>query len=323
MILDFHISARCADQCVFCSVSDRMRAYRAHEIRWDEIRDSLIEMRKAGIVYVNFTGGEPTTHRDFAKSVRLAKSLGFRTCVTTNGTGLVRADRAGRILPGLDEITVSLHGATAAVHDANSRSPGSFDRLTRVLDLLDSNPSPPVVRINTVMTTLNFSELPDIVALVSRRPSVRFHLLSAISPSDDGLHNYDRMAVRLSDIARIAPALVEAGRAAGISVHFFGVPPCVLGPLAALSDDFYFTRRVTLEREMEGGIPYLQKVESDNPTRLREYPAACDGCHLRKPELCGGVYAAYIEKFGESEIGWNKRTHGTRKETLDQAYAGL
>jgi MoaA/NifB/PqqE/SkfB family radical SAM enzyme len=76
------------------------------------------------------TGGEPMVHPHFFDIGRKARDLGFVTRIRTNGHSLNRR-MAERLRDEVDPymVEVSLHGATAEVHDRQTRVPGSFDRL--------------------------------------------------------------------------------------------------------------------------------------------------------------------------------------------------
>jgi len=67
---------------------------------------------------VHFGGyGEPLTYPHFLKAIELAKSIGSRVEMTTNGT-LLTAELAGRLIDlGVDKINVSIDGVSEDVYD--------------------------------------------------------------------------------------------------------------------------------------------------------------------------------------------------------------
>ena len=83
-------------------------------------------------LYLMLTGGEPMLHPHFFEIGSLARELGFVTRVRTNGHNLGPRN-AQRLAREVDPYVVelSLHGASAATHDRQTRVPGSFERLLR------------------------------------------------------------------------------------------------------------------------------------------------------------------------------------------------
>jgi MoaA/NifB/PqqE/SkfB family radical SAM enzyme len=85
-------------------------------------------------LFLMLTGGEPMVHPHFFEIGRMSRELGFVVRVRTNGHTLHRRN-IERLLQEVDPyaVDVSLHGATADVHDRQTRARGSFERLVRNL----------------------------------------------------------------------------------------------------------------------------------------------------------------------------------------------
>jgi MoaA/NifB/PqqE/SkfB family radical SAM enzyme len=92
----------------------------------------LEDLAKMQTMYLMLTGGEPMVHPHFFEIGRIARDLGFVVRVRTNGH-LLNQHRAERIRDEVDPylVEVSLHGATAEVHDRQTRVSGSFDSLIK------------------------------------------------------------------------------------------------------------------------------------------------------------------------------------------------
>jgi MoaA/NifB/PqqE/SkfB family radical SAM enzyme len=82
------------------------------------------------------TGGEPMMHPHFFEIGRMARDLGFVTRIRTNGHSL-NQKQVYRVKKEVDPymVEVSLHGASAEVHDRQTQIPGSFDRLVENLEI--------------------------------------------------------------------------------------------------------------------------------------------------------------------------------------------
>jgi MoaA/NifB/PqqE/SkfB family radical SAM enzyme len=122
--LIMNITYKCANRCVFCATGDRISA----ALGWDKIEAILRQHRDEGTDQLDIDGGEPTLHPRLTDAIRLARDLGYRSInVTSNGRTLHDPAVAQDLLDsGITHLLISLHGATAEVHDAATDAPGSF-----------------------------------------------------------------------------------------------------------------------------------------------------------------------------------------------------
>jgi MoaA/NifB/PqqE/SkfB family radical SAM enzyme len=113
--------------------------------------------------------GEPMMHPRFADFVAYAVRRGVRVTTNSNLT-LLNSDRAERcVTSGLDEISVSIDGATAATYE-RIRVRAHLDRVLRNLELLLKarerlGSATPTLRMVMVLMRQNLHELPDLVRL--------------------------------------------------------------------------------------------------------------------------------------------------------------
>jgi MoaA/NifB/PqqE/SkfB family radical SAM enzyme len=127
------LGTACDNRCLFCLDGDSERdlLLPAAEIKTEIERGR----REHGAERLILSGGEPTLHPAFAELVHHGKACGY-TWVQTITNGARLADRdflAAALAAGLDEITFSLHGHTAALHDHLTARPGSFRLLLKAL----------------------------------------------------------------------------------------------------------------------------------------------------------------------------------------------
>ncbi len=152
----------CNWRCVFCynpRHSDRRR------LTVDEWRVVLDDLRALGTLTVTLTGGEPLTHPEFFEIAAAVRERALALKVYTNGS-LVSDEIAGRlaVLRPL-AVELSLHGATAEVHDGTTARPGSFAALLRGIERLRARGLR--LLIKTPLTRLNEHQLVQLIALVS------------------------------------------------------------------------------------------------------------------------------------------------------------
>lgn len=295
--LEIHSSYSCGNNCVFCSERNRLKKFGALDLSLREIARVLKDKRRAGFSHVTFTGGEPSLPGTLPAALGMAKTLGYKTCVTTNGLGFASWDFARRVVPLLDEAILSCHGATAAAHDALTGKKGSFAAtLAALANLSAAGGRRLYLMVNTVVSKKNAGQLPRILRLISGFKAVKHYLVSYPAPEGGACARYGELALDLAALRGRVARLCSGARAAGITLRFFGFPACALGRNAAASNDFYYSPRLTVERAaLPGGSAGLKETRSWRPTRRRVYLKSCAPCRYRGS--CGGIFRKYLGVF--------------------------
>jgi len=180
LTVQLELTYACNWRCVFCYNPRHFDRTRLSGDEWIAVLD---ELRALGTLTVALTGGEPLTHPDFFRIAEAARARAFALRIFTNAS-LITDDVADRIaaLPPL-AVEVSIHGATAAVHDAATAKPGSFDAALAGVGRLLARNVP--VLMKTPVTSLNEHQIDEIVAL-SERLDVDLQIDPHITPCDDG-----------------------------------------------------------------------------------------------------------------------------------------
>jgi MoaA/NifB/PqqE/SkfB family radical SAM enzyme len=131
-ILQIHPTRRCNLRCLHCySHSDpEERDILSCELLMGVIADA----REQGYLTVSFSGGEPTLYRPLGDLLRLAKSLGMRTTVTSNGM-LLREARLAMLAGYTDVLAISLDGVPES-HNRMRDHPGAFEVMANNLDVV-------------------------------------------------------------------------------------------------------------------------------------------------------------------------------------------
>lgn len=121
----------CNSRCVFCLDTDTPRGvYLPDDDVRREIQRGRDELRADKII---LSGGEGSIHPKFIDFIRYAKELGYnRVQTVTNGVMLSKKEfYNAAVEAGLGEITYSLHGHTAELHDRLTATPGAFRKLMK------------------------------------------------------------------------------------------------------------------------------------------------------------------------------------------------
>lgn len=154
---------------------------------------------------VAFMGlGEPLLHPRFLDMVRLAKRRGLRAEVTTNALLLDDAMAAGLLEAGLDQLVVSIDGASAEAF-GRVRSGASLERVVENVRRLHDGSGPnygPGVRIGVEFVAMrsNVGELPGLGRLAARLGATFIIVSNVLAYTKDLLGEtlYDHRASSLS-----------------------------------------------------------------------------------------------------------------------------
>lgn len=155
------LSYDCNNHCTFCL--DSLAHVGTMRSNLD-VKIQIVEGRKKGAARLILSGGEPTMHPNFLDFVKLGKRAGYPKIQTvTNGRMFAYPEfLAGAVANGLDEITFSLHGHTAKLHDALVATPGAFDQETAGLKAALAS-GRFIVNVDIVINKQNVKHLPDML----------------------------------------------------------------------------------------------------------------------------------------------------------------
>lgn len=125
--VSLELSYKCNLNCFYC-YNDRQKT--GQQLTLDEYRILLNDLADMQTLFLMLTGGEPMFHPNFFAIGRMTREFGFVVRVRTNGH-LLDQQATERLKKEVEpySVEVSLHGATAEVHDRQTRVAGSYDRL--------------------------------------------------------------------------------------------------------------------------------------------------------------------------------------------------
>jgi molybdenum cofactor biosynthesis enzyme MoaA len=277
------LGAVCNNNCVFCSEVDSEARKRANKVmRGDRVTDLLA--RNVDVREVYFTSGEPTLHPELALFVRQARDMGYeRIGVVTNGRRLAYAGFASQLVrAGLTDICISIHGHTASLHDALTRTPGSFSQTEAGIDAMVALRSRGVtVRTATVLTRINTPLLPELHRWLMERgvDEAAYHAMRLTGQPRETL---DAILPSYREIRQSFERLKDGDDGWFTRAVIVDVPPCTVHGSAIVSS-------VQHDDEEDGAEP-----------PVRRYGAGCERCARR--DMCPGVYRAYADRYGWAEF---------------------
>ena len=203
------LTYRCNLDCFFCYNDLGLRGRPLSVEQYDEL---FADLRDLQVLNLTLTGGEPLAHPDFLRLGARARELGFVVRIKSNGHAL-RGAMARRIRDEIDPflVEVSLHGATAAVHDRQTREPGSFERL--LANLREMRGLGLRVKLNSTLTAWNEHEIEDTMALADRL-ELPLQIDPEVTPRDDGDREPQSIAPSRAGVRRLFELLAERAAAA-------------------------------------------------------------------------------------------------------------
>ncbi len=273
----------CNNKCVFCLDSDTHDG----EMRDPEdVKRQILEGRRKGATRLILSGGEPTIHPRYVDFIKLGRLAGYAKIQTvTNGRLFAYQEFLDRCIEaGLSEITFSLHGPNARVHDALVGVKGAFEQesagLRRALD--DGRP---IVNVDIVINRGNVKVLPEMLETFYGWGVREFDLLQVVPFGRAFTDGRDILFYDLEEAAPYLRAALELSRRPDVHVWLNRFPPPHLEGFEHLIQDPH-----KLTDEVRGRAPELaRQLEHGEPLDCRD-PARCRYCYLE--QLCDGLEAA-------------------------------
>ncbi|MFG0669446.1 radical SAM protein [Pseudomonas sp. xss_1] len=158
VVLNF--THRCSLNCEWCYVP-----FGSPKAKRDTVLAVVSRVVELGFTSITLGGGDPFQYSFVGDVVRLADQLGLNVHLDTHARSL-RHTRANAelITECVDLIGLPLDGASAAIHDRMRGYIGHFDIVVQRLGWLKGLGTR--VKINTMISSQNVSELPELARLV-------------------------------------------------------------------------------------------------------------------------------------------------------------
>ncbi|MCD6535234.1 MAG: heme b synthase [Deltaproteobacteria bacterium] len=326
-LIAWETTRSCNLSCIHCRASAEKGPYPG-ELDTKKAFSFLDTVASFSKPIIILTGGEPMLRDDIYDLAAYGTKLGLRMVLATNGT-LVDQDSIKRMIDsGIQRISVSIDGANAETHDNFRQVKGAFANSLRALDFARDNGLE--FQVNTTITKLNISEIPDILDLTVKLGAVAHHIFLLV-PTGRGkeleeqeipAEEYERTLnwfydqrdkVQLQLKATCAPhylrILRQRSKAEGKKVTFatHGLDAVTRGCLGGIGFCFVsHTGDVQPCGYLEAKAGNILETnfqniweESEVFTRLRDYDALegkCGICEYKR--VCGGCRARAFEATG-------------------------
>ncbi len=263
----FMVTEACNSNCVMCPMSSDQRR-RGLSLSREEAQ-GLLDQIDEHTEHIDITGGEPFLQAELVLDI--LRQLNERwpqipVQVLTNGRALCIPRIQRMLYPLLTprlRFAIPVHAGSAALHDAITQSPGSFEQTLRGLEFLSS--SPVQIEIRIVGHRKNVEHLDELCDMLLRS-GLRINVVNFIAMEMNGsaAHNRDGLWVDYRTFFDAAKPLIHRFVHAGIDVGLYDFPLCAV-------DRAYW--------------PITKK--SITAWKVR-YPGVCDMCNEKS--ACGGLF---------------------------------
>jgi MoaA/NifB/PqqE/SkfB family radical SAM enzyme len=271
------LSYDCNNHCIFCLDSNAHDGTMRNNM---DIKVQIIEGRKKGAERLILSGGEPTMHPNFLDFVKLGRRAGYRKIQTvTNGRMFqYPAFLETAAENGLDEITFSLHGHTAKLHDALVGTPGAFvEEVAGLKAALASGRF--IVNVDIVINKMNIKHLPEMLETFIGWGVKEFDLLHVIPFGNAWTEARDHLFYDLAENLPYLQKTFAYARRPDIHVWLNRFPPPYTEGYEDLIQDPY-----KLNDEVRGRREEFDRYLSLGKKLSCREPDRCKFCYLQN--LC-------------------------------------
>ncbi len=172
-LVAWEVTRTCNLACIHCRAAALDRPYE-NELTTAECFKLLDDIQTFASPIVILTGGEPLLRPDIFDIAAYGTAKGFRMTMAVNGTLLTGENVRKMQEAGIQRISISLDGATAASHDAFRRVPGAFEGALRGVQC--AREAGLDFQINTTITRQNLHELSAVQELAVSLGAVAHHI---------------------------------------------------------------------------------------------------------------------------------------------------
>jgi len=293
--IDIKTGFQCNNHCRFCIQGNKRKKY--PDKTTEEIKKILKESKGEadGVV---FTGGEPTFRpKELLIWVEYAKILGYKSIqIQSNGRMFSYLNYCKSLIKvGATEFSPALHGSTAKIHDYLTMAPGSWEQTTKGIKNLKSLRQ--YVLTNTVITKLNYKDLPNLarlfVGLKTDQFQFAFMHINQIIANDP--KTIKEIVPKKSEVMPYVKKGLQIGLNGGLKVMTEAIPYCFMQGY-----EKYIAERMIPEADVFDADFQIKDYSKYRKTQGKTLGPNCNKCKYFK--ICEGPWREYPEIFGWGEF---------------------
>ncbi len=266
------LTSRCNNRCAFCLDAE---SHDNTHVPVETVREQMEAGRRQGATRLILSGGEPSIHPNYVELLGLGRKLGFQKVQTITNGRMFAYPRFLRACldAGLTEITFSIHGHDAELHDRLVGVPGAFEQAVAGLRaaLADGRP---VVNVDVCLNRQNIRELPKILEHFIGLGVHEFDLLHLIPFG----RSFEQLEVLSYDVDEAWPGIehaLELSQRPDLFIWFNRFPPAYLEGHEHLIQD-----PQKLHDEVRGRRAEFERWLSEGTPLCCRQPERCQHCYL-------------------------------------------
>jgi radical SAM protein with 4Fe4S-binding SPASM domain len=158
----WNVTRACNLKCKHCYESAGRKG--SDELSTTQAIKTIDTLAETGVVFLAFSGGEPTIRPDILTLIRRAAEHGMYVAVATNGISFSNPKRVRTFKEaGMKFVQISIDGAQAKTHDEFRGVPGAFEKtITAIKNCVSEDL---FVEVSTTVTRHNIGEIHDVIQL--------------------------------------------------------------------------------------------------------------------------------------------------------------
>ncbi len=164
ILCNYYITYRCNGRCSYCDFCKKKNYRVVPDCSIDDVAQNLPQLKKIGIKFIDFTGGEPLLHPAIPEILKLAKRHRFCTSVTTNC--LLYPQRAEELKGLINLLHFSLDSWDESEND-QIRGKGSFASVMQSIEVAKSLGERPDLLFTA--TPANFKAIDELVSFAQNQ----------------------------------------------------------------------------------------------------------------------------------------------------------
>ncbi|MBI5665440.1 MAG: GeoRSP system radical SAM/SPASM protein [Nitrospirae bacterium] len=171
LTINWAFTNKCNFKCSHCY----SRNDPSDELSFEALSKCIEHVADAGVLSINFGGGEPLLRKDLTDLSEYASSLGLRVSMNSNGYLLDMEKAVELKRRGFSKVGISIDSHVAGIHDDFRGISGSHERAVRALSFL--NDAGIETSISTVICRINHKDIDALTgfALQNRVRQLNFH----------------------------------------------------------------------------------------------------------------------------------------------------
>ncbi|MBI4826985.1 MAG: GeoRSP system radical SAM/SPASM protein [Nitrospirae bacterium] len=162
LTINWAVTNKCNFKCSHCY----SRNDPSGELDMNLLFQCVERVAKAGVLSINFGGGEPLLRSGLMEIARFASQNGLRVSMNSNGFLIDNRKAVDLKVSGFSKVGISIDSHLSEIHDEFRGAIGSHERAVRALDCL--NKAGIETSISTVICRINHKDIDALVEFAAR-----------------------------------------------------------------------------------------------------------------------------------------------------------